>query len=105
MSSLDTPPIAQLSLHDAQGMNHGVARTRSEVFTWRTRRDTGQVCARPLELPYIGRGLRLMPVDVCAAGCVAVEVADESIDEPVLLGLRRFFSGGSGGRKGKGRVW
>lgn len=105
VSSLDTPPIAQLSLHDAQGMNHGVARTCSEVFAWRARRDTGKVCARKLELPYIGRGRRLMPVEVCAAGCVAVEVADQSIDEPVLLGLRRFFSGSSGGRKVKGRVW
>ncbi|BEI83672.1 hypothetical protein CcaverHIS002_0402760 [Cutaneotrichosporon cavernicola] len=105
VSSLDIPPVAQLSLHDAQGMNHGVARTRSEVFVWRTRRDTGQVSAKRLEMPFIGRGLRLMPVEVCAAGCLAVEVADDSIDEPVLLGLRRFFSPGSGGRKGRGRVW
>lgn len=105
VSSLDIPPVAQLALHDAHGMNHGVARTRSGLFVWRTRRDTGKVCPRPLEMPYIGRGRRLMPVEVCASGCVAVEVADDSIDEPVLAGLRRFFPPGSGRRKSSGRVW
>lgn len=87
-------------------MNHGVARTGHEVFVWRTPRSNGQVRAHKMELPYVGRGMRLMPVDVCPSGCVAVEVADESMmDEPVRMGLRRFFSPGtSGGWKGKGRA-
>lgn len=106
VSTIDTPPIAQLTLHDANGINHGVARTSHEVYVWRTPRTTGQVRVRKMELPFVGRGRRLMPVEVCASGCVAVEVADESMmDEPIRMGLRRFFSPGAGGsRKGKGRA-
>lgn len=104
VSTLDTPPIAQLTLHDASGINHGVARTSHEVYVWRAPRINGTIRARKMELPYVGRGRRLMPVDVSASGCVAVEVADESMmEQPMRMGLRRWFSGSaSSTRKGKG---